>query len=222
MRVRFFYMEALLHIEHTDSALNKRVIQLNHRRFPPRYVEWQVVVYGQNLGKLNEKFIEVGAYNFDGTMNQYRAIWRNMSYKFTKCTELRTFGQQPEEFWAFTNAILHEVEGEMKVEYTNHLGGVATHNGKNYYSPAFSEIFAHQRHDDDQYELDRYFIYKQVPENNRMDFRRMGKADGRCILDKRQWEMGSTIYYACKLSRLHISKCTPFHYAVFYWSYRFG
>lgn len=163
-----FYMEALLHIEHTDSALNKRVIQLNHRRFAPRYVEWQSS-FMANLGKLNEKFIEVGAYNFDGSMNQYKAIWRNMSYKFTKCTELRTFGQQPEEFWAFTNAILHEVDNELKVEYTNHLG-VATHNGKNYYSPAFSEIFAHQRHDDDQYELDRYFIYKKAPENMCMNF----------------------------------------------------
>ena len=182
-----FYMEALLHIEHTDSALNKRVIQLNHRRFPPRYVEWQSS-FMANLGKLNEKFIEVGAYNFDGTMNQYRAIWRNMSYKFTKCTELRTFGQQPEEFWAFTNAILHEVEGEMKVEYTNHLG-VATHNGKNYYSPAFSEIFAHQRHDDDQYELDRFFIYKQAPDNMKTDFEKWSKMmdDVYWINDNGKW-----------------------------------
>jgi energy-coupling factor transporter ATP-binding protein EcfA2 len=163
-----FYMQPLLHIEHTDSALNKRVIQLNHRRFAPRFVEWQSS-FMANLGKLNEKFIEVGAYNFDGSMNQYKCIWRNMSYNFTKCTELRTFGQQPEEFWAFTNAILHDVDGALKVEYTNNLG-VATHNGKNYYSPAFSEIFAHQRHDDDQYELDRYFTYKKAPENMTMNF----------------------------------------------------
>ena len=163
-----FFMVPLLHIDHNDSALNKRVIQLNHRHFEPRFVEWQSS-FMANLGKLNEKFIEVGAYNFDGSMNQYKAIWRNMSYKFTKCVELRTFGQQPEEFWAFTNAIFHEVKGELKMEYTNHLG-VVQHNGRNYYSPAFSEIFAHQRHDDDQYELDRYFIYKKSPENLQLNF----------------------------------------------------
>lgn len=163
-----FYMEALLHIKHKESTLNKRVIQLNHMHLPPRYVEWQSS-FMANLAKLNEKFIEEGSYNFDGSLIQWKAIWRNMSYKFTACTELRTFGQQPEEFWAFTNAILHDVEGQPTIEYTNKLG-VATHNGENYYSPAFSEIFAHQRRDDDQYELDRFFVYKEVPESLRIDF----------------------------------------------------
>jgi DNA primase catalytic core len=160
-----FYLKPLLHIENKDSVLNKRVIQLNHMHLKPRYVEWQSS-FMANLGKLNEKFIEEGSYNFDGTLNQWKTIWRNMSYQFTACSELRTFGQQPEEFWAWTNAILHEVEGETKIEYTDHLG-VATHNGKNYYSPAFSEIFNTQRRDGDQYELDRHFVYKEIaPEMN--------------------------------------------------------
>ncbi|HLP03830.1 MAG TPA: toprim domain-containing protein, partial [Paludibacter sp.] len=163
-----FYMEPLLHIKHKESALNKRVVQLNHIHMNPCFMEIQSSMM-VNLGKLNEKFAEEGSYNFDGSMNQWKVIWRNMSYKFTTCSELRTFGQQPEEFWAWTNAILHEVEGEIKIEYTNHLG-VASHNGLNYYSPAFSEIFAHQRRDDDQYELDRFFIYKEVPEAQRIDF----------------------------------------------------
>lgn len=182
-----FYMEPLLHIIHKDSALNKRVLQLNHMHIEPRYVEWQSS-FMANLGKLNEKFIEEGSYNFDGSMIQWKAIWRNMSYKFTTCTELRTFGQQPEEFWAFTNAILHDVNGEMKVEYTNHLG-VATHKNKNYYSPAFSEIFAHQRHDDDQYELDRFFIYKQVPDTQKINFDRWAKLmdDVYYINDNGKW-----------------------------------
>ena len=164
-----FYLVPLLHIENKDSALNKRVIQLNHMHLKPRYVEWQSS-FMANLGKLNEKFIEEGSYNFDGSLNQWKTIWRNMSYNFTPCSELRTFGQQPEEFWAWTNAILHDVEGETnKIEYVNHLG-VATHGGKNYYSPAFSEIFSTQRRDGDQYELDRHFIYKEIPKTMQIDF----------------------------------------------------
>lgn len=163
-----FFMKPLLHIENKDSILNKRVIQLNHMHLKPRYVEWQSS-FMANLAKLNEKFIEEGSYNFEGTMNQWRVIWRNMSYQFTPCSELRTFGQQPEEFWAWTNAILHDVDGEPKIEFTDHLG-VATHNGKNYYSPAFSEIFSSQRRDGDQYELDRHFVYKEVPASEQISF----------------------------------------------------
>jgi len=163
-----FFLKPLLHIENKDSILNKRVIQLNHMHLKPRYVEWQSS-FMANLAKLNEKFIEEGSYNFEGTMNQWRVIWRNMSYQFTPCSELRTFGQQPEEFWAWTNAILHEVDNELKIEFTDHLG-VATHNGKNYYSPAFSEIFSSQRLDGDQYELDRHFVYKEVPAEQQISF----------------------------------------------------
>ena len=163
-----FYMVPLLHIEHKDSALNKRVIQLNHMHHAPRYVEWQSS-FMANLGKLNEKFIEEGSYNFDGSMMQWKKIWRNMSYKFTPCSELRTFGQQTEDFWAWTNAILHDVDGEPKIELTSELG-ITTHNGKNYYSPAFSQIFANQRHDDDIYENDRFFIYKETADDMKIDF----------------------------------------------------
>lgn len=164
-----FYMEPLLHIAHKDSAMNKRVIQLNHMHLPTRYVEWQSS-FMANLGKLNEKFIEEGSYNFEGTANQWRVIWRNMSYNFITCTELRTFGQQPEEFWAWSNAILHEVDGETKVEHTTHLG-VVTHKEQNYYSPAFSQIFANNRDGNDQYEQDRFFIYKDIPEAQKINFK---------------------------------------------------
>ena len=168
-------MEPLLHITHKDSMLNKRVIQLNHMHLAPRFVEWQSS-FMANLGKLNEKFIEEGSYNFDGSMIQWKAIWRNMSYKFTTCTELRTFGQQPEEFWAWTNAIMHEVDGEVKIEYTNSMG-VVSHKNENYYSPAFSEIFANHRRDNDIYEQDRHFTYKEVPANDRIDFQQWAAFD---------------------------------------------
>lgn len=165
-----FYMEPLLHIAHKDSALNKRVIQLNHMHLPTRYVEWQSS-FMANLGKLNEKFIEEGSYNFEGSANQWKVIWRNMSYNFISCTEIRTFGQQPEEFWAWSNAILHDVDGETKVEHTTPLG-VVTHQNQNYYSPAFSQIFANNRDGNDQYEQDRFFIYKEIPEASSASFER--------------------------------------------------
>ncbi|GAB1358553.1 hypothetical protein MASR1M31_03310 [Porphyromonadaceae bacterium] len=164
-----FFMEPLLHVHSPESQSNKRVIQLNHRFLKKtHYVEWQSSVFA-NLGKVNERLIEEGAYNFDGNLTQFKKIWKAMSYKFTRCVELRVFGQQPEEFFAFSNAILHEVDGIFKVERMNDLG-VVSHNGENYYAPAFSKIYSNNRMENDPFEQDRHLIYKEISENDSISF----------------------------------------------------
>lgn len=176
-RISDFVMLPLLHIYSNDDINNKRVIQLNHLHFGTKFLEWNSTTFS-NLNKVNEKLINAGAYNFSGSVQQYKQIWQQMSYQFIKCTELKTFGQQPEGFWAFANAIYHQVEtinefGEKvkvnRVDYTNDLG-VTTHKDINYYSPAFSKIFLGER-ENDQYEQDRFFVYKDVPEHQRIDFK---------------------------------------------------
>lgn len=167
-RISDFYMTPLLHIYSTDDAANKRVIQLSHIHFGDKFVEWPSSILA-NLGKVNEKLINAGAYNYTGSLNQFKLIWQQMSYNFTKCTELKVFGQQPEGFWAFTNAIYHTVDGVPRIDYVDELG-VTTHEGVNYYSPAFSKIFLDERRDADQYEQDRYFVYKETPEADRINF----------------------------------------------------
>ena len=84
-----------------------------------------------------------------------------MSYEYTLCDELKTYGQQPENFYAFSNAIFHEVDGIYRIDMASDIG-VVTHNGKNYYAPAFSNIHAGLRKDDDMYENLRAFVYKKT------------------------------------------------------------
>jgi hypothetical protein len=164
-----FYMIPLLHVYSKDSQANKRVIQLNHLFLKKtKYVEWQSSIFA-NLGKINERLIDEGAFNFDGNLQQFRKIWKSMSYNFTYCRELRVFGQQPEEFFAFSNAIFHEVDGQYIIEQMNDLG-VVTHNKENYYAPAFSKIYASERMENDPYEQDRYLIYKEIPEKDSISF----------------------------------------------------
>lgn len=165
-----FYMTPLLHVYSKDSSTNKRVIQLNHLHSDKsKIVEWQSSIFS-NLAKVNERLIDEGAYNFDGSLIQFKRIWKTMSYNFTFCRELKVFGQQTEGFWAFTNAIYHVVDGEEKVEYVDDLG-ITTHEGENYYTPAFSKIYASERKDNDAFEQDRYFIYKDIPASKRIDFK---------------------------------------------------
>jgi len=164
-----FYMVPLLHVYSKDTQANKRVIQLNHLFLKKtKYVEWQSSVFA-NLGKINERLIDEGAFNFDGNLQQFKKIWKTMSYNFTYCRELRVFGQQPEEFFAFSNAIFHEVEGKYMIERMNELG-VVSHNKENYYAPAFSKIYSSERSENDPYEQDRFLIYKEIPEKDKISF----------------------------------------------------
>lgn len=192
-----FYMEPLLHVYSKDTQSNKRVIKLNHLYLnSTKYVEWQSSVFA-NLSKVNERLIDEGPYNFDGNLQQFRKVWKNMSYDFTYCRELKVFGQQPEDFFAFTNAIVHEVDNEYKIEHMDKLG-IATHKGDNYYSPAFSEIYSSERKDNDMFEQDRYFIFKDIPAEKQTSFEEWASLMNEvyCINDNGKWAILASILCA--------------------------
>lgn len=171
-QVSDFYMIPLLHIYDTDSEYNKRVIKINRRYYKqPIYLE----IKSKSLASMQsfeEILLNEEALNFEnGEVKHFKKIRQAMSYKYIKCEELKTYGQQPENFYAFSNAIFHEVDGNYRVDMTSDLG-VATHNGINYYAPAYSQIYAGLRKDNDKYEQLRYFIYKDIPEGKRCTFER--------------------------------------------------
>ena len=174
-----FYMEPLLHVYSRESEANKRVILLNHIHGNSQYVEWKSSILA-TLSKVNEKLIDEGSYNFEGSLIQFKRIWKTMSYQFKKCTEMRVFGQQPEDFWAFSNAIIYDdknaetKETTTRVQYADHLG-VMQYKDRYYYSPAFSEIYKDEREEDDRYKMERYFVFKELQENQRIDFAEWAK-----------------------------------------------
>jgi DNA primase catalytic core len=168
-----FYMEPLLHIYNRDSEANKRVIRLNHIHGESQYVEWKSSIFAA-LGKVNEKLIDEGGFNFEGNMYQFKRIWKTMSYQFKRCTEMKIFGQQPEDFWAFSNAIVYdETNGngdtETKIEYADNLG-IMAFKDKYYYSPSQSEIYNQEREEDDQFKMERYFVYKEPIQSMLINF----------------------------------------------------
>lgn len=94
--------------------------------------------------------------------------------EFTKAHEITTLGwQNKERFFAFADCIYERgvlkrvnpygiieidkesYEEEEKSSYFDEVNS--------YYLPAFSELYKYMRDDDDPYENDRYFVYKQSP-----------------------------------------------------------
>lgn len=85
----------------------------------------------------------------------FKKLLLHLGNRFPKCDEIRTFGWQPEGFWAFAdgsyNGQWHRVDNM----------GIMSHKDKNYFSPAFSDVYSQLRIDDDLYENDRRFVYRQ-------------------------------------------------------------
>lgn len=171
-RVADFYMEPLLHVYSKSKEENKRIIRLNSLITKQSvYVEWPSSTFSK-LNTVSEMLFNEGSYNFlNGTSADYEKIKACFSYQFTKCLELKTYGKQYEGFFCFANAIFHDVEGEWKLEMADELGIMEDAKQK-YYSPAFSKINTDIRKDDDQYEQIRSFVYKDVPQKDRITFRR--------------------------------------------------
>ena len=172
-RVSDFFMTPLLHVYDKDPELNKRIVKITSMAPEIRkakYVEWKSSVFA-NMATFRAALVNEGAYNFEnGNIKNYDKIWTWMSHQFKTCFQLRTFGQQKEDFFAWSNAIFHRNEkGDFEIKKVDNLG-LVEHGGDLFYSPAYSEIYAYDRSDSDIFEQDRHLRYIDVPESRRITF----------------------------------------------------
>lgn len=98
-----------------------------------------------------------GNFLFFGTKFHFYRVLEDYSKNFPIANELRTLGWQREGFYAFANGIFSDTWKPV-----DELG-VSEHDGHKYFSPSFSSIYTDVREDDDEYENDRFFIYKPIP-----------------------------------------------------------
>ncbi len=165
------YVEPLIHLYSQNDLNNKRIVKINHISEQAVYYEWPSTAF-VSLQTFMRQLILAGAYNFGGTAVQFDRLRNNLLSGFTKCELLTVYGWQKEGFWAFPNAIYHRKEegGPNVIEYTNNIG-VMTHRRINYYSPACSEIsVGKDSAQGSQYQQDRYMMYKDIPEGERISF----------------------------------------------------
>lgn len=161
MRVGNFYIEPLLHVYDKESQANKRIVQLTQANYPyPVFMEW-ISAEMITLQTFRKRLWEEGDINFsNGNQNHLDLIMDSWAGKFKKCYELRMFGWYDEGFFAFSNAIVHEIDGKQQLQYVSDLG-LVEHNKQCYYIPAFSKIYASERRDSDRYFLDRFIKYRE-------------------------------------------------------------
>ncbi len=179
VQVGDFFMQPLLHINDPDPMYNKRVFKINRRYYKkPLFLDVKSVDYLKK-STIEPVLVNLEAVNFtNGTEAQWAEIRTYLSRHFITCTELSTYGNQQQDgdgrresdnFFAFSNAIFHFVDGVPRIDYANELG-VVEHNGENFYLPAFSTIHAERRGSSDAYENIRPLFYKDIPIEKQCSF----------------------------------------------------
>lgn len=208
-----FFMTPLLHIQSDDADNNKRVIKINRRYYrQPLFIE----VKSRALLKkstIEEELILLEAVNFtNGEEKHWTRIKEWMSRNFVTCTEVQVYGNQQKDglsrredqmFFAFANGIYHQVDGVWRFDEINEFG-VVSHNGRNYYLPAFSNIYAGQQDTNDKYEEISSLVYKELPAERQCSFEQWADLMNRVykINDNGKWALLFAIMCAFR-SNIH-------------------
>ena len=149
-----FTVTPILHIySKTD---NKRIIEVRNEYGESKMLD----LPSKNLVSTDlfqQSVFNEGNFIFFGTKIHHYRILSSISRNFPIANELRTLGWQREGFFAFANGIFSD-----SYQAVDDIG-VCDHEGKMYFSPSFSKIYTDVREDDDEYENDRYFVYKPSP-----------------------------------------------------------
>lgn len=152
-----FFIEPLFHVYSNDVNRNKRIIRVNNAEQGRSYFMEMASSTMIEFAMFKKALFNEGANVFTkGKSNHHEVILASIANQFPICYELEIFGQQPEGFWAFANAIY----AEGRITFTDELG-LVTYKDRTYYSPAFSKIYAGQRKDDDKFENQRNFVYAE-------------------------------------------------------------
>ncbi|WP_340074509.1 DNA primase [Leptobacterium sp. I13] len=164
-----FKITPLFHIY--GRADNKRLCEVVNELGHKRLVDFESKDF-INFTKIQEKLIEEGYFVWlPNTQNiHFKLVAQKILNDFIMAYELKTLGWQKERFFAFADGVFHsghfqEVNkyGIIQVETSENVASEYTEEVKHFYSPAFSEIYKASREDDDPYENDRSFVYKQAP-----------------------------------------------------------
>ena len=150
-----FVMTPLFHkFDHED---NTRIVKIENGVTEPEVIELpsRSLI---SVDSFRTFLFDQGFYYFKGTKVHLDKLNEFHLWSFPKAFELKNLGWQNEGFWAWYNKSFNG-----KLSNYNEAG-LVEHGGKNFFSPASSDIYKNYRQDDDddQYENDKYLKYQEA------------------------------------------------------------
>ncbi len=164
-----FKMTPLFHIYGREE--NKRLCEVVNDLGNKRLIDFDSKDF-INFAKIQEKLIEEGYFVWlpNAQNIHFKLVAQKILNDFITAYPLKTLGWQKEKFFAFADGAYHNKQfqpvnkyGILHIENEENAATEYSEEVKYFYSPAFSEIYKSSREDDDPYENDRSFVYKQSP-----------------------------------------------------------
>jgi len=147
-----FTIRPLFHIySKTD---NKRLVEITNEYEFKRTIDIPSKSF-VSVEQFQVAVINEGNFIFFGSKSHFLKVLDHIANKFPVCNELKTLGWQREGFYAFANGIFNGTWQPVD-EF-----GITEHAKQKFFSPAFSCVYQNVREDDDDYESDRYFIWRE-------------------------------------------------------------
>ena len=166
-----FKLEPLFHIQ--GDKENKRLCEITNLRGKKRLIDFDSDMLA-NFNEFRKYLFRIGGFMFlthNGLRTEHfdKFVYR-FEEQFEPALELLTMGWNKKGFFAFANGVFWNDKfnsvnkyGIMRLEGISDNDTTTGYNEKieNYYSPAFSVMHKDNQEGDDDYENDRFFVYKQ-------------------------------------------------------------
>lgn len=165
-----FKLEPLFHIQ--GDKENKRLCEITNLRGKKKLIDFDSDMLA-NFNEFRKYLFRIGGFMFlthNGIRTEHfdKFVYR-YEEQFEPALELLSMGWNKKGFFAFANGVFWEGKFRTTNKYgIMHLEGIdKSENDYNqkidyYYSPAFSVMYQDNQENDDLYENDRYFVYKEA------------------------------------------------------------
>jgi len=164
-----FRIQPLFHIQ--GKKENKRLCEITNLRGKKKLIDFDSDMLA-NFNEFRKYLFRIGGFMFlthNGMRTEHfdKFVFR-FEEQFEPALELLTMGYNKKGFYAFANGVFWEGKfratnkyGIINLEGIDETENEYNQKIDNYYSPAFSVMHQNNQEGDDEYENDRYFIYKE-------------------------------------------------------------
>ncbi|SJL32994.1 DNA primase [Porphyromonas phage phage019b_ATCC49417] len=158
VRVANFFIEPLIHIKDEESSKNRRIVELSVANRPGKTFMEFVSKEMLQLTQFEARMWEGGGLCFsNGSQERLRSIIYSMADRFRECVELKVLGWSNSGFFAFSNGLYHEKDGEFQFSPVDDIG-LVEHEKEGYFLPAFSRIHVQRQSDDTEADRQSKFL----------------------------------------------------------------
>lgn len=164
-----FIFKPLYHVVGRDET--RRVCEVVNTDNEKRLIDFESKHLVQ-MTQMEDKLINTGNFKFleNTTPNHFKLIRQQLLNGFALAHEITDLGWQEKKFFAYADCVYYKgviknvnEYGIVMLDEELETSGDYHQTSRNFYLPAFSEMHKHDNSNNDEYENDRYCVFRKSP-----------------------------------------------------------